>query len=146
MPRATSTKQRARVPGRGAETMPPRRIRPKTMEAARSHETPPPKERPDGRGGLGVLRGSLGALHDPKDPHRPDRDLRRHLARDIAEGEGGRSVRLDRYDRPALVTAGPHAGVDRDLAEERDREVLGHLPTSPVAEDVGLLVAVLAEE
>ena len=46
----------------------------------------------------------------------------------------------------ALVASGADAGVDRDLAQEGDPQLFGHPAPAAVAEDLGALAAVAADE
>ena len=84
------------------------------------------------------------ALDDPQHARVLDRDLRGDAARDVEQSHcGGRLGRLD-HDRPPEIAPRAHARVDRDLAQERNAQLLGQRAPATAAEDIGPLLAVAA--
>ena len=80
-----------------------------------------PRSRHDGSGGL----------DDPENAHGLDGDLGGHAARDLGEGLGGRTLRIGHHNRPALVSAFPHPGVDGPSPRTDARSRLRSQPPWP---------------
>jgi len=73
-------------------------------------------------------------------------DLRRNRFGDAEQYAGGSRVRGAHDDWLALISAGTHHGVKRNLAQQRNTELFGHLATATGPEQSVAFAAVRTNE